>query len=78
VKGLKFKPDRAAETLGVWLTTEIRVPFRRRFRLGTITGSKDPSRSRGTSISTGPISVSTVFDLVPLRMLAATGVWRCS
>jgi hypothetical protein len=42
--------------------------------LGTITGSNEPSRSRGTSISTGPISVSTVFDLVPLPMLAAIGV----
>jgi len=30
-------------------------------------GSNVPARSRGTSISTGPISVSTVFVRVPLR-----------
>jgi len=34
----------------------------RRCRLFTIFGSKLPSRSRGTSISTAPSSVSTVFD----------------
>ncbi len=32
-------------------------------------GSKAPSRSRGTSISTGPMSVSTVLERVPLREL---------
>ena len=41
----------------------------RRLRLGTITGSKLPARSRGTSNSTGPISVITVLDRVPLRLL---------
>jgi hypothetical protein len=41
-------------------------PDRRRLRLGTICGSKLPSRSRGTSIWTGPISV-TVLDRCPLR-----------
>ena len=30
-------------------------------------GSKVPSRSRGTSISTGPTTVCTVLDRVPLR-----------
>ncbi len=34
-----------------------------------IAGSKLPSRSGGTSICTGPISVNTVFVLVPLREL---------
>jgi hypothetical protein len=37
--------------------------------LRTVNGSKLPSRSRGTSISTGPISVITVFERVPLRLL---------
>ena len=35
---------------------------------GTITGSKLPSRSRGASIVTGPTSVCSVFELVPLRL----------
>jgi len=40
-------------------------------RFFTITGSKVPSRSRGSSISTGPLAaVSTVLGRVPLRMLA--------
>lgn len=34
------------------------MPFRRRCRLGTITGVSVPSRSRWTSISTGPISLT--------------------
>ena len=43
----------------------------RRCRFLTITGSNVPSRSRGTSISTGPVAaVSTVFERDPLRMLA--------
>ncbi len=46
----------------IWST-----PDSRRLRLGTITGSKVPARSRGTSNSTGPISVITVLDRVPLR-----------
>jgi hypothetical protein len=50
------------------------MPSRRRFRFGTMTGSKEPSRSLGTSISTGPISVSTIFDRVALRMFAPVGV----
>jgi hypothetical protein len=37
--------------------------------LGTICGSKVPLRSRGTSISTDPSSVSTVVAEVPLRLL---------
>jgi hypothetical protein len=37
--------------------------------LGTITGSKLPLRSRGTSKSTAPISVSTRFGVAPLRLL---------
>jgi hypothetical protein len=39
----------------------------RRCRFFTITGSKVLLVSRGTAISTGPISVNTVFDLLPLR-----------
>lgn len=38
-------------------------------RLATIRGSNDPSRSRGTEISTGPVSVSAVLDRRPLREL---------
>ena len=34
-----------------------------------VCGSNEASVSRGTSISTGPISVSTVFDRTPLREL---------
>jgi hypothetical protein len=41
----------------------------RRCRLRTTTGSNVPARSRGTSISTGPVLVSTVFERVPLRVL---------
>ena len=40
----------------------------RKFRT-TICGWNEASVSRGTSISTGPISVSTVFDRTPLREL---------
>jgi hypothetical protein len=47
----------------------------RRCRFFTITGSKLPSRSRGTSSSTCPAAwVSTVLALVPLRTLPATGL----
>jgi hypothetical protein len=42
-------------------------PESRRCRLATILGSKLPSRSRGTVISTGPASVSTVLARLPLR-----------
>jgi hypothetical protein len=46
--------------------------LRRRCRFLTITGSKVPARSRGTSMVTSPAaSVSTVFTLAPLRMLSA-------
>lgn len=45
------------------------MPVNRRCLLRTIFGSNDDSVSRGTSISTGPTSVSTVFDLVPFREL---------
>ena len=45
------------------------IPVSRRCRLRTIFGSKLDSVSLGTSISTGPISVSTVFERVPLREL---------
>jgi hypothetical protein len=41
----------------------------RRFRLGTITGSKVPLRSRGTVSSTGPAVVCTVLRPCPLREL---------
>ena len=36
-------------------------------RLATILGSNDPSRSRGTSMSTEPTWVSTVLERIPLR-----------
>ncbi len=45
------------------------TPDRRFCRFLTIFGSKLPSRSRGTAISTGPTSVSTVLARVPLREL---------
>jgi hypothetical protein len=35
--------------------------------LRTILGSKVPSRSRGTSMSTGPTSVTTILDRFPFR-----------
>jgi hypothetical protein len=42
----------------------------RRFcRFLTIFGSKEPSRSRRTVISTGPTSVSTVLERLPLQEL---------
>lgn len=44
-------------------------PVKRRAWLGMICGSKLPSRSRGTSMRTGPSSVMTVLPLVPLRWL---------
>jgi hypothetical protein len=45
------------------------TPVSRRCRFLTMAGSKEPSRSRCTSIPTGPMSVSTVLDRVPLREL---------
>ncbi|TDO56622.1 hypothetical protein EV651_1129 [Kribbella sp. VKM Ac-2571] len=43
------------------------TPDNRFCRFATIRGSKLASRSRGTSISTSPTSVSTVLDRTPLR-----------
>ena len=43
------------------------TPVSRRCRFFTICGSNVDPVSRGTSISTGPISVSTVLVRVPLR-----------
>ena len=43
------------------------TPVSRRCLLATIFGSKLESRSRGTEISTGPVSVITVLALRPLR-----------
>lgn len=45
------------------------TPESRRCLLATIFGSKLESLSRGTDISTGPASVSTVFARWPLREL---------
>jgi len=44
-------------------------PLSRVWPLRTICGSKLPARSRGTARSTAPISVSTVFPVLPLRLL---------
>lgn len=41
----------------------------RRARFGTIAGSKELFRSRGTSISIGSFLVDTVFVVLPLREL---------
>ena len=45
------------------------TPESRRCRLATIFGSKEESRSRGTSSSTGPASVNTFLVRLPLREL---------
>src|SRR6266536_152533 len=45
------------------------APVSRRCLLATIFGSKLDSRSRGTEISTGPVSVITVLARCPLREL---------
>lgn len=45
------------------------IPVSRRCRFFTVWGSNVDPVSLGTSISTGPISVSTVFERVPLREL---------
>jgi hypothetical protein len=42
-------------------------PPTRRAPFGTITGSNEPLRSRGTSTGTGPISVVSVFPENPFR-----------
>jgi hypothetical protein len=49
-------------------TTELTL-LSRRVSLGTIAGSNNPLRSRGTCISTGPLTVVTVFGVEPLREL---------
>ena len=50
--------------------TTVSTSDSRRCRFLTITGSKVPSRSRGTTTSTGPaLSVSTVLVRRPLREL---------
>ncbi len=45
--------------------TRSSIPVSRTCRFATIFGSNDESRSRGTLISTGPASVSTVLDRCP-------------
>src|SRR3974390_3467661 len=40
-------------------------PASRRWCLGTMSGEKEPSRSRGTPTVTGPTSVWTVLSVVP-------------
>jgi hypothetical protein len=47
--------------------TRSSIPESRRCRFATITGSNEDSRSRATSISTGPAPLSTVFGRVPFR-----------
>ncbi len=42
-------------------------PSSRRCPFGTSIGVNVPARSRGTASSMSPISVATVFALVPLR-----------
>ena len=48
-------------------STRSSTPDSRRCRLRTMVGSNEPCRSRGTPISTGPTSVSTVLARAPLR-----------
>lgn len=47
-------------------------PVKRRSCFGISSGAKLPSRSRGTSIRTGPSPVSTVLAPLPLRWLATS------
>jgi hypothetical protein len=56
--------------LAVNETTMSSTPDSRRCRLRTIFGSNVEARSRGTSICTGPTSVSTVLALLPLGELS--------
>ena len=49
-------------------------PSRRRWPLRTRRGVKVPARSRGTSISKGPTSESTVLGVVPF--LALLRAWE--
>ena len=58
-----------SETLADSESTISSTPVSRRCRFLTMVGPKESSRSRGTSISTGPMSVSTVLDRVALREL---------
>jgi len=50
------------------MTASLNPPSRRTC-LGRTAGSKLPARSRGTSIRTCPMSVRTVFGVVPFRAL---------
>ena len=47
-------------------------PVKRRSCLAMSSGSKLPSRSRGTSMRSGPSSVKTVLPVLPLRWLSAS------
>jgi hypothetical protein len=42
-------------------------PATRPARFGTSSGSKVPTRSRGTASGTGPTPVCTVLPIVPVR-----------
>jgi hypothetical protein len=53
-------------------TTES-TPSSRRWFLRTVCGSRLPSQSRGTTSSTGPISVITVFECVRSGTCRVTG-----
>jgi len=62
--------DTSARCVSPFADSEITrssTPDNRRWRFATITGSNADSRSRDTSISTGPASVTNVFDRVPFR-----------
>ena len=52
------------------------TPVSRRCLLATIFGSKLESRSRGTEISTGPVSVSTVLARRAVAGIAAVAAFR--
>ena len=52
------------------------TPVSRRCRFFTICGANEASMSRGTSISTGPISVSTVLRPHPVAGVAAVAADR--
>ncbi len=79
--GLKGPPDAVETIWWAWTSPVVRpfaasemtissTPVRRFCRFLTIFGSNEPSRSRGTVISTGPTSeVSTVLERLPLREL---------
>ena len=52
------------------------IPVRRRCLLATIFGSKLESRSRGTLISTGPVSVEHRLVPVAVTGIAAVAAFR--